>query len=345
MTSKERIYTAFKLKVPDRVPLLPNSRVWAMRYLGYTFEECVKDPGKFVEAQLSMLEDFNVDAVFDFGVFYPIERVLGQNILTHEDDFPAAIQPLINAPEDFAKLPKNVPLKGKRWVDYQISIVKRLKQRVGEDVPLLAFVSSPFLSACYLRGTDNLFLDLYKNPDFVKALVKYLIEPTLEYTELQAAAGADIIHMACPVASRNMISREHYEEFVHPVHKQIFTYWKKRLNRKIFFHVCGDWSDRFDLVVDEGPDVIHVDEIDLAVFKREFGNKVCINGNVRTATTLLLGSPEKVKREAIECINKGGLGGGFMLGANCVVPRDTPTENMRALTEAILEAGDYPITI
>jgi uroporphyrinogen-III decarboxylase len=60
---------------------------------------------------------------------------------------------------------------------------------------------------------------------------------------------------------------------------------------------------------------------------------------------LLLGSPEKVKREAIECINKGGLGGGFMLGANCVVPRDTPTENMRALTEAILEAGDYPITI
>ena len=345
MTSRERINTAMELKVPDRVPLLPNSRVWAIHNLGYTFEDCVKDPGKFVEAQVRMLEDFSVDAVWDFGVFYPIERILGQNILDHEDDFPAAIQPLINYPEDFLKLPKKIPLKDNRWVDYQINIIKHLKQRAGEDVPLLAFVSSPFLSACYLRGTDNLFLDIYKNPDLVKALVDYLVEPTLEYTELQTAAGADIIHMACPVAGRSMISRRHYEEFVHPVHKRIFDYWKNKLGRKIFFHMCGDWSDRFDLVVDEGPDVIHVDEIDLALLKTEFGNKVCINGNVRTITTLLLGSPAEVKKEAIVCIKKGGPGGGFLLGANCVVPRDTPTENMRALTEAVSEAGSYPLTI
>ena len=67
--------------------------------------------------------------------------------------------------------------------------------------------------------------------------------------------------------------------------------------RRILFHNCGNWSDRFDLVVDEGPDVIHVDKIDLAWLKKEFGSRVCINGNVGSTTTLMLGTPGGVKKE------------------------------------------------
>jgi uroporphyrinogen decarboxylase len=289
-----------------------------------------------------MVRDFDGDVVFDFGIFHPIERALGQKISEHRDDVPAAATPLIKSREDFDRLPERLSIRGKEWVDYQIGVIKKLKRRVGEGVPLLGLVSSPFLSACHLRGTENLYLDLYEAPDFVKALVEYLVEPILEYGELQVEAGVDIIHTVCPVGSRTMISRNHYEEFVHPVHVRVFDHWKNVLHRRVFFHVCGDWSDRFDLVVEEGPDILHVDQIDLALLKREFGSRICINGNVATATTMLRGSPEDVKIEAISCIGKAGPGGGFMLGANCLVPRDTPLENMRALVDAVSEAGYYP---
>ena len=32
-----------------------------------------------------------------------------------------------------------------------------------------------------------------------------------------------------------------------------------------------------------------------------------------------------------------------MIGADCLVPRDTPAANMHAMTEAVMEAGVYPL--
>ncbi|MBI4290599.1 MAG: uroporphyrinogen decarboxylase, partial [Betaproteobacteria bacterium] len=49
----------------------------------------------------------------------------------------------------------------------------------------------------------------------------------------------------------------------------------------------------------------------------------------------------QVAQEAKECIAKAAAHGGYMLGADCVVPRDTPAANMHALVEAVMEAGIY----
>ncbi len=345
MTPRERVYRAIELMEPDRVPLLASTRFFAVRYLGHTLGDCYKKPDLYVEGQIRMTSDFAVDAVWDLAGMNPIERALGQHFSMPEDDVPFPLEPLLKAPEDFEKLPRKVEIKGKGWTDYLTGITKSLRQRVGEDIPVIANVPSPFRIACMLRGTHNLYMDLYERPDFVKELLEYLIQPTLDYASLQAEVGGDILYTACPVASRTMISRSHFEEFVHPVHIRLFDYWKNKLGRKTLFHVCGDWSDRFDLIVGEGPDIIHVDKIDLAWLKKEFGAKACINGNVGTTTTLMLGSPEDVKKEAIECIKKAGAGGGFMLGADCAVPPDTPIENMKALKEAIMEAGNYPLNM
>lgn len=343
MTSRERMYAAIELREPDRVPLLPSLRWFAVRYLGYTLQDVYADSSIYVESQVRMVTDFASDAAWDLAAMNVIERVLGQKMLESKDDVPAPIEPLLKVPEDLAKLPKKVEVKGKGWTDYLVDIARNLRKRVGEDVPVMGNLSSPFRQACMLRGTQNLYMDMYERPDFVKDLLEYLIQPTLDYTKLLAEAGVDIIYTACPTASRTMISKSHYEEFVHPVHKRIFDYWKNELGCKVLFHVCGDWSDRFDLVVAEGPDILHVDKIDLTWLKKEFGDKVCINGNARTTTTLMLGSPDEVKKEAIECIKKAAMKGGFMLGADCVVPRDTPAENVRALTEAVMEVGNYPL--
>lgn len=343
MNSRKRIYTSMELKEPDRVPILPSTRAFGIHYLGYTLADCYKDADKYIRSQMSMVTDFAVDAVWDLAGMNPIERALGQKMLDSEDDAPSPLEPFIACPEDLKNLPGKLELTGRGWTDYLVGINKKLKDKAGENIPVIGHIASPFQIATKLRGTQNLYMDLYERPDFVKELVEYLIEPVYEYAGLLVDAGADIIYTSCPTANRQMISRDHYKGIVHPVHERVFDYLKNKLSRKILFHVCGDWSDRLDLVVEEGPDIIHVDKIDLAWLKKEFGSRVTINGNVGSTTTLLLGSPEEVKKEAIDCIKKAGSNGGFLLGADCMVARDTPAENMKALTEAVMEAGYYPL--
>ena len=342
MTSRERVYAAMALEEPDRVPILPNNRLFAMHDLGYTMEDCYKDGEKFVESQVRMVTAFANDAVWA-NVDLSVERALGQEVSMGRDDPPAPLAPIIGSPEDLAKLPKNPPLKGKGVTDYLLDITRSLKKRVGDEVPVIGLMTSPFRQACMLRGTENLYMDLYENPDFVKELIDYLVKPTQELSELQTEAGVDIVYCSCSVASRSCVSREFYEEFVHPVHKKLFDYWKNGLGRKVIFHLCGDWSDRYDLVLDEGPDAIHVDKIDLAWLKKEYGGKVCINGNVGSTGTMMLGTPQEVKQAAKDCIARTAAKGGFAIGADCAVPRDTPAANMHAMTEAVMEAGVYPL--
>jgi uroporphyrinogen-III decarboxylase len=54
-------------------------------------------------------------------------------------------------------------------------------------------------------------------------------------------------------------------------------------------------------------------------------------GNVPVVPTLLRGTPGEVERKAIECADRAGKGGRYILGADCTSPRDTPPENMAAI--------------
>ncbi len=343
MTSRERVVAATELKEPDRVPLFVSTRMFGISHLGYTLSDIFQDPHKYVESQVRMVTDFACDAVWDLAGMNPIGRALGQKMLESKEDVPSPLEPILRDPGDLKKLPSKVLLAGKGPADFFITITRNLKKRLGDDVAVIGYVDSPFLQATVLRGAQNAYMDIYERPGFLHELLDYLIQPILDYSDLQAEAGADIIYTACPVASRVMISRKHYEEFVHPGIKLVIQHWKNKLGRKVLFHTCGDWTDRFDLVVDEGPDIIHVDKVDLAWLKREYGKRVCINGNVGTTTTLMIGTAEEVKKEALGCIQKAGPKGGYMLGADCMVPRNTPKENMKALSEAIQEEGYYPI--
>jgi uroporphyrinogen decarboxylase len=63
-------------------------------------------------------------------------------------------------------------------------------------------------------------------------------------------------------------------------------------------------------------------------------------GGVSTLT-MLRGTPEQVQAEAQAVIRKAGGGGGYIMAAGCMVPRDTPEENMQAMVRAAHEFGRY----
>ena len=107
-------------------------------------------------------------------------------------------------------------------------------------------------------------------------------------------------------------------------------------------HMCGKSRAALDMIVDAGIDMIEPLEappsgdVDLKEVREKHGKKLCLKGNVNTSETLVRGTPEKVFREAKQCIKDAGRYG-FILSSGDQVSSNTPRENFQALIAAAKE--------
>jgi len=340
MTPMERIMAVCHKEIPDRVPFLLTSREFGLKYAGVKHEEAYKDPDIYIGAQLKLLEDFQVDGVWDIWCTPVVDEALGATMEIPDDDPPWIAEPYLHSQDDIDKLKPIDPWKDGR-MPYMLDVVSRLKKAAGPDVPVIAWASPPFRTACMIRGNTELYLDIFDNPQFVKNLLEITSEACTAYGRALIEAGADIIATSNPVANMDCISLEHFKEFAHPYSKRMFAALKEAGAKAINFHTCGCWDDRYDLCV-ENVDIIHCDRVQLGDFKSKYADKVAIMGNVKSVVTMLQGTVEQVTNEARACMEAAAPGGRYILSNDCAVPRDTPVANVRAIANIAKECGAYP---
>lgn len=339
LTPMERTMAVLRREIPDRVPLVLESREFGLKYYGAKFEAAYGDPDLYVQSQLKVLRDFQLDAAWDIWCTPAVDEALGARMAIPEDDPPWIEQPCVHTPEDLAKLKPVDPWKDGR-MPYLLDVVARLKEAVGPEMPVVAWASPPFRTACMIRGNTNLYLDLFDDPQFIKDLLEVTTESCTAYGKALVEAGADIVCTSNPVANMDCISLEHFKEFAHPYTKRFFADIKQAGAKAINFHTCGRWDDRYDLCC-ENADILHVDRVVLGEFKQKYGDRIVPMGNVKAVATLYQGTPEQVREEARACVEAAAPGGGYILSADCAVPRDTPPENAHVLTEVVNEMRVY----
>ena len=320
--------------------MVPMVREFAMKQYGLTFADCYRDPDAYVDAQIRCRQDTGIDCVWDLFGIAALEEAAGSTMATPEDEPPTIIEPVLT--ERDLRLARRIDPRRDGRMPMLIDIVRKLRKAAGPDIPVFAWVSAPFRSACMLRGLTNIFTDMYDDPDFVSELVDYCVAPCTEFALALAEAGADVIEIGNASASSAMISREMYLRYVHHSDKALAAALK-RANVTTMMHICGDLNDRADLVCTEGIDIVSFERMDVPRFKALYGREVCFLGYVGSSSTLLRGTPDDVEKESAGCIRAAGDGGGFILSADCVVPRDTPLENVRAMVRAAERYGSYPL--
>ncbi len=343
MTPMERVMAVRNGEMPDRVPFLITSREFGIRYAGVKHAQAYEDPDLYVDSQLKLLEDFRTDGVWDIWCTPAVDEALGAVMEIPEDDPPWIAEPCVHERKDLAKLKRIDPEKDGR-MPYLLSIVHKLKEAVGADVPVIAWASPPFRTACMIRGNTELYMDIFDDPEFVKDLLEITCEACTAYGKALVDAGADVISTSNPVANYDCISLEHFQEFAHPYSKRMYGDLKSHGAKVINFHTCGRWDDRYDLCV-ENVDIIHCDQVDLKEFKSRYADRVAIMGNVKSVVTLLQGAEESVRDETLECLRNAAPGGRYIMSNDCAVPRDTDPANVRAMREVLREYGDYPLTL
>ena len=117
----------------------------------------------------------------------------------------------------------------------------------------------------------------------------------------------------------------------------------------VMMHNDGNLWEVMDDLVASGINGFHPVErgagMDLAKIKSRYGTKLCPIGNINNKTTMVSGTPEDVKREALECLRIAAPGGGYVLATDHSLHDDIPLANIRAYIETAKEHGAYPLKL
>ncbi|MFC1454253.1 uroporphyrinogen decarboxylase family protein [Verrucomicrobiota bacterium] len=198
--------------------------------------------------------------------------------------------------------------------------------------------SHPSLSYSSGVGLEKWVMQIYEDPDgWQRNAMNPEIEKWMELTCRQAkkigidayAFGMDFGHSGGP-----FISPDRFEKLVYPKLKRDFGIAHKH-GLDVFLHQCGDNRPLMDMIVDAGVDIIqsiqpeeHIEEL-----KAKYGHRVTLMGGV-TFKSLILGTPEDVKKETFRALDQCAHDGGFILASQHSLPHGLKPRNYLAMLEA-----------
>ena len=108
----------------------------------------------------------------------------------------------------------------------------------------------------------------------------------------------------------------------------------------IYIHICGNSQPILEMLADTGADAVEpldpLGGVSLEDAKTLIGGRVALMGGLNTLT-LVRGTVEEVRAEAIKKCRQGGPHG-YILAAGDMVPPATPRENLRAMVEVARES-------
>jgi len=207
--------------------------------------------------------------------------------------------------------------------------------------------------ACFLRGYEQLLVDVALNPQFVSALMAILLEINLAGTERFLAATGRYIQIyrtSDDLATQKglLMSPVTYRKLLKPYYKEYFDFVKSHTDAKILYHSCGNVTDLIDDLIEVGVDLLNPVQVsampDTATLKARFGDRIVFWGGIDTQHILPHGTVSDVHSEVRKRIHDLASSGGYVLAAvHCIQP-DVPPENIVAMADAARQYGTYPLS-
>ena len=205
-----------------------------------------------------------------------------------------------------------------------------------------------FNRAFYLRGFENLMVDLLTAPDRVQALTRQVMSYenglAVEYAHLgaQAVAFGDDLGTETGLMMNPALWRQVFK----PLYREQFAYVHS-LGLHVVFHSCGNVWDILGDLIEIGVDVLNLQQVQVFGLDRlaaTYAGKVCFESNPDSQRVLPVASPEVVEAETERVVNALSLPSGGLIGiADCTWNAGTtPPANLAAMARAF-EALRYRV--
>lgn len=340
LNAMQRVVTALSHKEADRVPFFLLLTMHGAKALGLSIQEYFSSAKNVAEGQLRLQARYHHDCLY--GFFHaPLEiEAWGGEVVYYEDGPPNSGHPPITDRESILSLsppsPSQTPCLRKVLEAHQL-----MKSRVGDTLPIIGVVMSPFSLPVMQLGFDRYLEILYERPDLFQALMEINSDFCVNWANAQIDAGATAICYFDPVASPTIIPRELYEKTGYPVACRTISQIKGPTATHMASGRCLGIAD---LLASTGTAAVGVScDENLSRLKDSFRGQLTLIGNLN-GIALRNWTPETVFQKVKEVIYGAAPGGGFILSdSHGEIPYQFSDDVLMAISDAVLTHGRYPI--
>ncbi|CAK0781781.1 Uroporphyrinogen_deCOase domain-containing protein [Gammaproteobacteria bacterium] len=340
MTAMQRVLTTLSHHEPDQVPLFLLTTMHGAKELGLTIKDYFSRAEYVIEGQMRLLHKYGSDCLYPF--FYaPLElEAFGGTTLFVEDGPPNSGMPIIHKVSDIDTLiPPKVTTTA--CLVKVLETIHGLKQRVGDTIPIIGVVISPFSLPVMQMGFDRYIELIYEHPQHFARLMAVNEAFCVEWANAQLAAGATAICYFDPVSSTTNLPRERYLQTGYPIACRTLA----RIQGPTATHLAsGRGLPLVEDIITTGTAVVGVSSLEkLSQWKAAAAGRISLLGDLN-GVAMRHWTPAEAESKVKEAIRQAGKGGGFILSDNHgEIPFQVPDEILLAIGEAIKHWGRYPL--
>lgn len=330
MTLKERLLNALEGKQVDKVPVCSVTQtgiVELMDQVGAPWPEAHSDPEKMAKLAIANYELSGLEAVRLPYCLTVLAEAMGCEVNMGTKNR----QPSVTAhpyPKDLEgmEMPENLLDKGR--IQAVLGAIKIIREKVGPDVPIVGGMEGPVTLASDLSSVKSFMKWSLKKPELLEQVLDFATEATISYANSMVLAGADIIAIADPVASPDLMSPDSFKNML----QSRLERFSSNVNSVTVLHVCGNVNPILDYMADCGFEGLSVEEKIGSVKKAKeiLGDRTRLVGNISSPFTLLPGPVDKIKTEAKQALADGV----DVLAPGCGIAPMTPVSHIKAMVEA-----------
>ncbi|WP_088260840.1 uroporphyrinogen decarboxylase family protein [Fimbriiglobus ruber] len=315
--------------------------VWAMRQAGrwdpefnkvragLSFYEFSEDVDKSARASLCP-KRFGVDAIILFYDITTLPLAMGLPFELKKDVGPTPDR-AIRTTADLARLnPDPAP----ESYGHIRALLKRVKDELRGELPVIVFAGAPFTVATYCIGTGKDMASTRRfaaeQPAVWAGLLDILTHATSGFLNTLIADGADVYQLFDSWAG--MLTDDEYDTWAQPQHTAILRA-APDVPRILFVKECP----YLDRMATTGAEVVSLGTChDLATARAKYPHLV-FQGNV-SEDVMRKGTPEQVTAAVRACLKAGG-GRNHIVNLNHGVGKETPVANFEAYVRAVKEGA------
>ena len=325
MNSRERVLTALRLGQPDRVPFVEGE-------VNIKIQRALMGKDTFLPEEVNEVMGLdNLIVLFRPPTFAE----------THEEDgIPYITKPLITSRADLDKMVFPDPDDPALYIE-AAALIRRNQGKYAVAANMRVGVSAMLLS----MGLDNFSYALADDPGFVDTALGRFCDWTVAMVGKLRDFGVDYIWTFDDIAY-------HAGPMFSPrVFRSLFLPHMRRVADAIhdtglpwIYHSDGNLMAVLDDLLSLGMQGLHPLEpgaMDIEAMKRDYGQRICLVGNIDLHYTLTRGTPEEVDAEVKRRIEVVGQGGGYMISSANSIVSYCKVENVRAMVDAIRKYGAY----
>jgi uroporphyrinogen decarboxylase len=200
-----------------------------------------------------------------------------------------------------------------------------------------------FERSWFMRGMQNLMMDLYLHPAFAHELLDGLeavCAAVIDRLLRDYGDRIDALGMSEDYGTQKnmLIAPATWREFIKPRLARLVGRIRAG-GKQAYIHSCGHVLPVIGDLAEIGVTMlqpIQPEAMDIFEVKRRFGKDLCLMGGISTQHTLHCGTPADVVRDVRDCLLRMAAGGGYVMAPAKPILPGVPVENAIALIDAFV---------